>query len=71
MGIKTTGWDSAKRLDGLQGLVKTAHCMQPGFFDFDDLNDKLDQHNDPPAKINELVDWAAFRSILSKIRMPR
>ena len=45
--------------------------MQPGFFDFDNLNDKLDQHNDPLAKINELVDWAAFRPFLSKIRMPR
>jgi IS5 family transposase len=45
--------------------------MQPGFFDFDDLNDKLNQHNDPLAKINELVDWAAFRPVLSKIRMPR
>ena len=45
--------------------------MQPGFFDFDDLNDKLDQHNDPLAKINKLVDWAAFRLVLSKIRIPR
>ena len=45
--------------------------MQPGFFDFDDLNDKLDQHNDPLTKINKLVDWATFRPVLSKIRMPR
>lgn len=37
----------------------------------DDLNDKLDQHNDPLAKINELVEWAVFRPALSKIRMPR
>ncbi|WP_369856349.1 transposase [Candidatus Thalassolituus haligoni] len=45
--------------------------MQPGFFDFDDLNDKLDQHNDPLTKINELVDWSAFRPVFNKIRMPR
>ena len=44
--------------------------MQPSFFDFDNLNERLDQHNDPLAKINELVDWGAFRSTLSKIRIP-
>ena len=42
----------------------------PSFFDFDNLNDRLDQHNDPLAKIDELVDWVAFRPTLSKIRMP-
>jgi transposase len=46
------------------------HGMQPGFFDFDDLNDKLDQHNDPLAKINKLVDWAAFRPVLRHQVLP-
>ncbi|MBM96159.1 MAG: hypothetical protein CMI09_09990 [Oceanospirillaceae bacterium] len=43
--------------------------MQPSFFDFDNLNDCLDQHNDPLSKIDGLVDWAAFRPVLGKIHM--
>lgn len=40
---------------------------QPGFFDIDDMAGKLSKLGDPLVGLKALVDWEAFRSILSKI----
>lgn len=41
--------------------------MQPGFFDLDERYAKLDEFGDPLARLDELVDWEAFRSELARV----
>jgi len=42
--------------------------MQPGFFDLDNRLQQLEALGDPLPKLNEVVDWEDFRSVLMKIR---
>ena len=42
--------------------------MQPSFFDLDDRLAQLEALGDPLPKLNDIVDWEAFRSVLMKIR---
>jgi IS5 family transposase len=39
---------------------------QAGFFDFSDRQAKLGKTRDFLERINNLVDWEAFRSVLEK-----
>lgn len=41
--------------------------MQPGFFDLDERYAKLDEFGDPLARLDELLDWEAFRSELARV----
>lgn len=41
--------------------------MQPGFFDLDERYAKLDAFGDPLARLDELVDWEAFRAELDRV----
>lgn len=41
--------------------------MQPGFFDLDERYAKLDELGDPLTRLDELVDWEAFRSELARV----
>lgn len=41
--------------------------MQPGFFDLDERYAKLDELGDPLTRLDELVDWEAFRSELGRV----
>lgn len=41
--------------------------MQPGFFDLDERYAKLDEFGDPLARLDELVDWEAFRGELARV----
>lgn len=41
--------------------------MQPGFFDLNDRHELLERLGDPLPKINEVVDFEAFRPALKKI----
>ncbi len=42
--------------------------MQPSFFDLSDRHELLEQLGDPLPKINQVVDWEAFRDVLEQIR---
>lgn len=42
--------------------------MQPGFFDLDNRHQQLEALGDPLPKLNQIVDWEAFRPVLLKIR---
>lgn len=42
--------------------------MQTGFFDLSDRYELLERLGDPLPKINEVVDWEAFREHLERIR---
>jgi len=42
--------------------------MQPSFFDLDNRHEQLEALGDPLPKLNQIVDWEAFRPILQKIR---
>lgn len=42
--------------------------MQPGFFDLEDRHALLEELGDPLPKLDEAVDWKAFRPILKKLR---
>jgi len=42
--------------------------MQPGFFDWEFRNKKLDTNRDPLVKINTVVPWESFRPLLETIR---
>lgn len=42
--------------------------MQTGFFDLSDRYELLEQLGDPLPKINQVVDWEAFREVLEQIR---
>ncbi len=42
--------------------------MQPGFFDLDNRHQQLEALGDPLPKLNQIVDWDAFRSTLERIR---
>ena len=45
--------------------------MQSGFFDLSDRYALLEKLGDPLPKIDEVVDWEAFRATLETIRKPR
>ena len=40
---------------------------QPGFFDLDERYTKLNER-DPLVKLNQIIDWEAFREPLSVLR---
>ena len=41
--------------------------MQPGFFDQEDRLEKLEKLGDPLPRLDEIVDWGAFRSLLKVV----
>ena len=42
---------------------------QPGFFDLDERYARLNER-DPLVKLNQIIDWEAFREPLSVLRNP-
>ena len=42
---------------------------QPGFFDLDERYARLNER-DPLVKLNQIIDWEAFRETLSVLRNP-
>ncbi|MCB0257013.1 MAG: transposase, partial [Anaerolineae bacterium] len=42
-------------------------CMQPGFFDDEDRLAKLEKLGDPLPRLDSIVDWQAFRPLLTII----
>ncbi len=41
--------------------------MQPSFFDHEDRLEKLEKLGDPLPRLDEIVDWGAFRSLLKAV----
>jgi hypothetical protein len=42
--------------------------MQPGFFDLEDRLELLEKLGDPLPNLSRVVDWEAFRPLLSGLR---